>query len=461
MTDVQLVERPEVELHDLTATQAAAAIRAGEVSSGALVEALLRRIERSEPTLQAFVTVDAEGARAAAFAADTTLRRQGTPVGPLHGVPFAAKDIYNTAGLRTTAGFPPLADNVPGGDAETIVRLKEAGAVLIGKTVTTQFASADPPPTTNPWRADRTPGGSSSGSAAAVAARLVPFALGTQTGGSILRPAAYNGIVGLKPTYGRVSRRGIVPLAWSLDHAGPLTRSVEDAALVLGVLAGHDPADPHSLAAEVPDYLAALGVPLRRPRLALLAEFVQRAEPDVRAHVESVAARLAAAGADIVSRRLPSAYDLFQEVHRLTMQTEAATVHLAWIARNPDDYSPKIRAQAMAGQLVPAWAHLHAQRLRRLLSAEVAAALDGLDGFLAPSVSNLPPTPETTGDPSFQSPWSLLGLPAITLPSGVSDDGLPFGVQVIGKRLDESTVFRAASWIEDILGFDQHPPERA
>ena len=225
--------------------------------------------------MRAFVTVDADGRPAGR----PRRRRGARPVGragPLHGVPFAAKDIYNAAGVRTTAGFPPLAENVPDADAFTVARLKAAGAVLIGKTVTTQFASADPSPTRNPWRPNRTPGGSSSGSGAGVAARLVPMALGTQTGGSILRPAAYNGVVGLKPTYGRVSRGGIVPLAWSLDHAGPIVRSVEDAALVLQVLAGHDPDDPRSLAADVPDYRAALAGEIRPPRLGVLTAFLER-----------------------------------------------------------------------------------------------------------------------------------------------------------------------------------------
>src|SRR5262245_30861250 len=233
-------------LHDLTAAEAARLIRGREISSVELVEALLARIERLDSGLRSFVTVDAQGARSAAKAADAALQ-SGRGTGPLHGVPFAAKDIYDADGLPTTAGYAPLATNVAKADAFAVARMKAAGAVLIGKTVTTQFASGDPSPTRNPWRADRTPGGSSSGSGAAVAARLVPIALGTQTGGSILRPAAYNGVVGLKPTYGRVSRRGVVPLSWTLDHAGPIVRTVEDAALALGVLAGHDPLDPRSL----------------------------------------------------------------------------------------------------------------------------------------------------------------------------------------------------------------------
>src|SRR5829696_2361833 len=262
-------------LHDLSVAEAARRIRQRDLSPVELVDALLDRIERSQPTLKALVTVDADGARAAAKAAEAAIGR-GEDGGPLHGVPFAAKDIYDAAGLPTTAGYGPLANSVAKSDSFTVARLKAAGAILVGKAVTTQFASSDPSPTVNPWRADRTPAGSSSGSGAGVAARLVPIALGTQTGGSILRPAAYNGVVGLKPTYGRVSRQGIVPLSWTLDHAGPIVRSVEDAALVLGVIAGHDPRDPQSLDAEVHDYQAALARPLTAPRLGLLVDFLDR-----------------------------------------------------------------------------------------------------------------------------------------------------------------------------------------
>jgi aspartyl-tRNA(Asn)/glutamyl-tRNA(Gln) amidotransferase subunit A len=309
--------------------------------------------------------------------------------------------------------------------------------------VTTQFAAGDPSPTRNPWRADRTPGGSSSGSGAAVAARLVPIALGTQTGGSILRPAAYNGVIGFKPTYGRVSRRGIVPLAWTLDHAGPLVRSVEDAALVLGVLAGHDPLDPRSLQAG-PFRPGAARPALRQPRLGLLTDFV---------------ARLRESGATVTEIRLRSSFDLYLAAHRLTMQAEAATVHAAWIARERDLYSPRIRGEAMVGALLPGWAYLQAQRIRRRLAAETGELAADLDAFVLPTASNLVPGPETTGDPSFQAPWSLLGWPSISLPSGVSADGLPFAVQFVARRLDEVTLLRAARRVEEVLAYGGRPPD--
>ena len=445
-------------LHDLTAAEAARQIRSRQISPVDLVEALLTRIERSQPMLKAFVTVDYEGARAAARAAEAAVATGGE-LGPLHGVPFAAKDIFDAAGLPTTAGYRPLEGIPARSDSFTVARLKAAGAILVGKAVTTQFASSDPSPTVNPWRADRTPAGSSSGSGAGVAARLVPIALGTQTGGSILRPAAYNGVVGLKPTYGRVSRQGIVPLSWSLDHAGPIVRSVEDAALVLAVIAGHDPADPRSLAAEVPDYLPAVRSPLDRPRLGLLVDFLDRSEPLVSAQLQEVVAKAGAAGAIVREVRLTSPVDLYLAVHSITMQTEAAAVHAAWIARDSSAYSPRIKASAMLGQVVPAWAYLHAQRLRRRLTADTAALHADVDAFLLPTASNQPPGPETTGDASFQAPWSLLGLPSISLPSGVSDAGLPFATQLVGRHLDEPTLLRAATWLETVLAFDAQPPE--
>src|SRR5262245_14846512 len=442
-------------LHELTASEAASLVRRRKVSSLELVEALLARIERIEPALRSFVTVDADGARSAAKAADAPLQA-GQETGALHGVPFAAKDIYDAEGLPTTAGYPPLASHVARADAFTVARMKAAGAVLIGKTVTTQFAAGDPSPTRNPWRADRTPGGSSSGSAAAVAARLAPVARGTQTGGSILRPAAYNGVVGLKPTYGRVSRRGIVPLAWTLDHAGPIARSVEDAALVLGVLAGHDPLDPRSL--QEPPFRPARAA-RRQPRLGLLADFVDRAQADVRAHILDVVSRLRDAGAAVAEIRLHSSFDLYLAAHRLTLQVEAASVHAAWIARAREHYSPRIRGEAMIGQLLPAWVYLQAQRIRRRLAAETEELSAGVDAFVLPTASNLAPGPETTGDPSFQAPWSLLGWPSISLPSGVSSDGLPFAVQLVARRLDEATLLRVARRVEEVLAFDGRPPD--
>ncbi len=261
-------------LHELTAAHAARLIRQREVSPVELVEALLARANEIEPRVKAWVILDPERALASARAAEQ-LVVESVELPSLHGIPFGAKDIYDSAGLATAGGFRPYADRVPTSDAEPVARLKRAGAILLGKMVTTQFAYADPSVTRNPWADERTPGGSSSGSAAGVAARLVPIALGSQTAGSVLRPAAYNGIVGFKPTYGRISKRGVLPLAWSLDHVGLLSRSVEDCGLFLAAVSGHDPADPTSSNQPLP--ALDLETDPAPPRLGLVREAMQHA----------------------------------------------------------------------------------------------------------------------------------------------------------------------------------------
>src|SRR2546426_10924236 len=256
---------------ELGVRAAAAAVRSGEVTAAALVEACLDRIRAVDPAIKAWIHLDETGARAAARAADAAVR-PGATLGVLHGVPIGVKDIIDVAGLPTTAGARAFAHTRPARDATCVARLRAAGAIVLGKTHTTQFAYRDPAPTTNAWNPAHTPGGSSSGSAAAVAAREVPVALGSQTVGSILRPAAYNGVVGLKGTNGLVPLDGVVPLGYSLDHIGPLARSVEDCALVLGVMAGRPLTPP----------------PIQAPRLAVARELFERAEPELRKHLEGV-----------------------------------------------------------------------------------------------------------------------------------------------------------------------------
>ncbi|MFN8525000.1 MAG: amidase [Chloroflexota bacterium] len=443
-------------LHELGVIDAAAALRGGQISSVELTRALLDRIGQLEPSLKAWVTLDEQGALARAAAADAR-RALGGNLPPLLGVPYGLKDIYLTQTMPTTAGFGPLADWVAGRNASCVDRLAAAGAVLVGKTVTTQFATADPPPTRNPWNASRTPGGSSSGSAAAVAARMVPAAVGSQTGGSILRPAGYCGVVGIKPSYGLVSRRDVLPLAWTLDHPGPMARSVADAALMLEVMAGYDPGDPASRAAPVPALAAAAARP-RKPRLGLLTDVMERSQPDVRAHIQSAATKLISAGALVEETTLPRPFDVFFAVHRLTMQSEAAAVHLFGIAEQRDHYSPRIRSEAMVGQLVPAPIYLHSQRVRRQLVAAMDDLFAQYDALLLPTASNVAPDPDTTGDMSFQALASLMGTPAISLPSGLNADGLPFATQLIAGRFEEARLIGAAAWCEQALAFRAAPP---
>jgi Asp-tRNA(Asn)/Glu-tRNA(Gln) amidotransferase A subunit family amidase len=442
------------ELHELGAADSAAAIARGETSAAELVAALIERIDRTDGELRAWVVVDRERALAEAKRRDDLPKDRR---GPLHGVPVGVKDIFDVAGLPTRAGFVPFADRIAAEDCTAVARLRAAGAVILGKTVTTQFAYVDPPPTRNPWNADRTPGGSSSGSGASVAARQVPAALGSQTGGSVLRPAAYNGVVGLKPTYGRVSRSGILPLAWSIDHPGTLTRSVADAALVLRTIAGHDPRDPSSSRAPVPDYVAASrsGVP---PRLLVLDDFLERAQPDAAHRFDDAIERLRAAGATVDHGRFPSGAAALIGVHAVVMQAEAAAVHRRLIAQHRDAYAPRIRAFVETGALVPAVDYLDAQRLRRRLRREAAELLASCDCLALPTASGPAPAPDTTGDPSFQGPFSLLGLPAVSLPSGLSADGLPLGLQLVGPAFGEAPLLAAAAWAERTLGPMPGPP---
>jgi aspartyl-tRNA(Asn)/glutamyl-tRNA(Gln) amidotransferase subunit A len=447
----------ETSLHELTSTEAARAIRAREVSPTELMQALLERAQRVDPLVQAWATLDAERALAGARAAEDALV-SGVDLGPLHGVPFGAKDIFDSAGLVTAAGFAPYSSRMPSRDAEPVARLESAGAVLAGKMVTTQFAHADPSRTRNPWHLDHTPGGSSSGSAAGVAARMVPVAFGSQTAGSVLRPAAYNGVVGFKPTYGRISKRGVLPLAWSLDHVGVLARSVADCGLVLSAVAGYDAADPHSDAGQPPFAWDAVA-PARAPRLGLVREALQHATRRLRDHTLGVAARFEAAGARIEEVSFGEPLELILAVHHVTMQTEVAGVHWQLIEQYPGAHQPRLRAYVEVGRLLPGVAYIHAQRLRRRIRHAVARSLADLDALLLPTAIDVAPGRETTGDPSLQAPFSLVGFPSLSLPSGVSQpEGLPLAVQLAALPWHEASLLTTATWCEAQLDPMPAPP---
>jgi aspartyl-tRNA(Asn)/glutamyl-tRNA(Gln) amidotransferase subunit A len=443
-------------LHELTAAQAARLIRSREVSPVELVETLLARAAQLDPQVQAWVSLDAERALAAARAAEQ-LATLDAELPAWHGVPFGAKNIFDSAGLATSAGFRPYANRVPTIDAEPVARLKRAGAILLGKMVTTQFAHADPSPTRNPWSAEHTPGGSSSGSAAGVAAGFVPIALGSQTAGSVLRPAAYNGVVGFKPSYGRVSKRGVFPLAWTLDHVGLLSRSVEDCALFLAATAGHDPTDPASANQPLPALDLATEPP--PPRLGLVREALQHASPRMRQHVAERAAQFEAAGARVEEVSLGEPLDLILAVHHVIMQTEAATAHWQLLEQYPGSHQPRLRAYVEVGRLLPGVAYLHAQRLRRRIRAAMARSIAGVDALLLPTAGDVAPTRETTGDPSLQAPFSLTGFPSLSLPSGVSEsDGLPMAIQLVSGAWQETHLLAVGRWCEAQLPRMPAPP---
>jgi aspartyl-tRNA(Asn)/glutamyl-tRNA(Gln) amidotransferase subunit A len=432
----------------LTASDALRAIRRGELGVAEYVQALLDLIEEVEPAIGAWELVDEAGAIDLARTRDNQPNRAaGLALG---GLPVALKDIYFTRGMTTTAGFGAWSSHVPDHDATTVERLRAAGAIILGKTVTTQFAFADPPRTRNPWNPDRTPGGSSSGSAAAVAARLVPVALGSQTAGSILRPAAYCGVLGLKPTYGLISRYGIAPLAWSLDHPGPIARSVEDLALLLQVLAGPDARDPATANSRVADYPAAVRSPRETPTIGVVDDFFETADPAVAESVTGSIEPLAKAGARLRHVRLPIDLPTVVAAQQTIMQVEAAEVHASLHQQHAEDYAPRMRALIETGALVPATLYLRAQRLRHQFRRSMDAIFQDVDCLALPTASNVAPTRETTGDRRFQAPWSLLGVPAVTLPCGLVD-GLPVGLQLVASYWQEAHLLAIAAWIERIL----------
>lgn len=450
---------PDRPLHLLGAGEIVAGIRAGRFTATDVVRACLDRVDALEPALEAWVAVDRAGAVEQAAALDAEART-GRLRGPLHGVPVGIKDIFHVAGLKTTAGARGFADVVPAEDAAAVARLRAAGAVVLGKCQTTEFAFRDPAPTRNPWHPERTPGGSSAGSAAAVAARMVPVALGSQTIGSTLRPAAYCGLVGLKPTYGRVSRRGVLPLAWSLDHVGILARSVADAAVVLAVLAGYDPADPGSAAVGAPALAGVLaGPPADPPRLALVeGPFLERAVPEMQARLGAVGERLRARGATVVPVSLPPLVDDLLAAVTVVVRAEAAAFHADLHRRHAEAYRPGIRAAVEVGQCVPAALYVLAQRLRRQAREELGQLLAAFDGLLLPAASGPAPGRATTGDPTFNAPWSGIGVPQIALPAGLASEGLPLGIQLVGAPFAEARLLHAACWVEAVLGFSAVPP---
>jgi Asp-tRNA(Asn)/Glu-tRNA(Gln) amidotransferase A subunit family amidase len=434
-------------MHEMGAAEAARRIRAGSLSPSNLLAACLRRTDAVEPTVAAWVRLDRDAAARVAVQRDIEAR-EGRLMGPLHGVPIALKDIFDAAGVPTTAGAPAWAARTPTLDAPSVARLRGAGAVPMGKLATTPFAYLDPSATRNPWNSAHTPGGSSSGPAAAVAARMVPLALGSQTVGSVLRPAAYCGVVGFKPTHGRVSTAGVLELAGSLDHVGILARAVEDCALALAVLADAAPAPD--------DYIGAAAEP-PPPRIGVLASYLARATPAMGKHLEAVARGLEAAGARLVDAPLPAAFAAVDEVGAVVLRAEAAAAHAPLFAAHAAEYPPKIAELIELGLAVSASQYLAAQATRRRVRGEVGALTARYDAVLLPTIGA--PAPHglgSTGDPSFCSPWSFLGMPAITLPSGV-EGGLPLAVQLVGAPWSEARLLAAAAWCERVIGFTAGP----
>jgi len=422
-----------------------------------ILEDCLRQIDRYEPHVRAWVLLDRDGARAEAERLTRELR-QGNYRGPLHGIPIGIKDIFDVFDWPTAAGSRLWKQSVARQDATVVRRLREAGAVFIGKTVTTQYASFDPPPTRNPWHPGRTPGGSSSGSAAALACGMCLGALGSQTGGSITRPASYCGVAGCKPTHARVSCHGVVPLAPSMDHPGPMATCVRDLAILLQVIAGPDPLDPACADHLVPDYVAALRHS-SAPRLGRLrALFEEKADPETRRMTDSVVGKLKSGGATVVDVALPAGFGEVLARHRVVMAVEAAMFHESRLRQHPEDYDPRIRSLLEEGLACPALEYARCKEHQRRLRETMLPCFEGIDGLIVPATTGPAPDASTTGDPAFNSPWSYTGLPAVSFVSGWSEGGLPLAVQVIGRPWGEAEALAAAEWCESRLAVERRIP---
>ena len=443
---------------NLTAVEAAKQIKSRDLSPVELVESLLSQYDSLEPSLNAWVYLDREALLADAQQKQEELEK-GVNVGPLHGVPIGLKDIYYTAGIPTTACSKVYEGFVPEYDATTVTLLKNAGAIMMGKTVTTEFACMDPSPTKNPWNPAHTPGGSSSGSAVAVATRMCPAALGSQTVGSVLRPASYNGVVGFKPTFGRVSRYGVIPVSWSLDHVGWMARSVEDAALLMQVMAVADPNEPITVGLPADDFMAGLASH-SAPRIGLIRRFFyDNSDEETRKHTDGIVDQLSRAGATIEEIPLPNSIDTAMEDQRTIMAVEGAAFHQPMYERQSQDYQPKLREMLRQGLATDGQTYSRALERRQQFTAEMQALAGKADVLLTPSTPT-PALPDitNTGNTMFQGPWTSCGLPVITIPSGLAASGLPFGIQLASAPFSDPKLLAAARWCENVLGVELSPP---
>ncbi len=443
---------------DLTVTEAASKIAAGDLVVEHLVKSCLERIDALEGEIKAWALIDREGAMEAAYRLDHELR-QGRRRGPLHGIPVGIKDNIYTAGLRTQTGSPIWSDFVPSYDATPVARLKEAGAIILGKTHTTEFAYLAPAPTRNPWNHDHTPGGSSSGSGAGVAAGMCLVALGTQTGGSVLRPAAYNGVVGFKPNYGRISTYGVVPQSWTLDHVGILAHSVEDAVLIFQAIAGHDPKDCHSLDALVPDCISNLEHP-RTPRLGIVKQyFFDHADKEMCEHTESVVDCLRQAGAQVHEIKLPSNFADAMKDRPLIMAVEAAAYHQEMFTNHKNKYGVQIRKLIEKGLKTTAIEYANQLQVRTHLNHDMATLFTNMNVLVTPGAPSAAPYGlSSTGNPVMQAPWTYIGVPTISLPTGLNKDKLPLAIQLVGPYLAEAHLLATAKWCERVLNVYLRPP---
>ena len=458
----------------LTIVEASKLLKRRQLSPVELTQAFLRRIEELDSRLVAFTKVLPDQAMAEAKAAEEAILK-GDYAGPLHGIPIALKDLYWTKGVPTTANSRILQDWAPSEDGTVVERLKEAGSVMLGKLNMSEFATLSPddtslfPPTRNPWDLNRVPGGSSSGSGAGVAAGMFMGSLGSDTGGSIRGPATLCGIVGLKPTYGRVSRHGVVPLSWTMDHCGPMTWTVEDTAIMLQAIAGYDPRDATSSREPVPDYVAALDGGVKDVRIGVPRGYIEslsgEMDPEVMPIVDNALGLLEGMGARVVDITIPF-IDYVRPTGAAIWLSEGYAYHRRNLISRPEDYGRVARTLFRMGGLFSAGDYVQAQRMRSRIKREVEEIHGQVDLMVSPTF----PAPAATfegSDPlarisrgiNFTSLFNLTGEPSISIPAGFSSAGLPVGMQISGRAFDEPTVLRVAHAYEQQAGwFEKRPP---
>jgi len=458
------------ELAFLSLAEAADLIKSGELSPVELTQAMLERIAALDPQVHAYVTVFAEEALAAAQEAEAQIQA-GNYKGPLHGIPLAVKDIYEAG--RTTGGSKLRTDYTAEQDCTTVAKLKDAGGLLLGKLATYEFAAGLPTlsshfqPARNPWNLEYDPGGSSSGSGAALAAGLIFGAMGSDTGGSIRWPAFCCGIVGMKATYGRVSRVGVFPLSWNLDHTGPMTRTVRDNALMLQACAGYDPLDPASANIPVPDFSQKLGHDITGLRLGIPRTLFQdNCGEEILGAFDAAVAQMETLGAEIVEVDSITHAELQATFWPLAC-ADAAAYHLADMQTQAQDYNPDLRLMLALGNLVRGTSYLQGQRVREQIRAHMLRQLETVDVFMLPAAGVMPAPirSESPGlylmapDFAIYTPlFNLTGFPALALPCGVSSAGLPIGFQLAGRPFDETTVFQVGHAYEQAAGWHERHP---
>jgi aspartyl-tRNA(Asn)/glutamyl-tRNA(Gln) amidotransferase subunit A len=450
---------------------AAVLIRARKLSPLDYTHALLERISRLDSRYHAFIRLTGDLALGAAREAEKEIAG-GHWRGPLHGIPCGLKDIIDCAGLPTTAHSKVLVDNVARADAPVTARLKSAGAIMMGKLATHEFAIGGPsfdlpwPPAVNPWGGNHFPGGSSSGSGVALATGMLPAALGTDTGGSVRNPASMCGITGMKPTYGRVSRRGVLPLAYSLDHVGPMTRTVRDNALLLQVIAGHDPEDPGSADVPVPDYSTDLERGVKGLKLGLVRHFYaedMQAHPAQAQAIDQAAEVLRGLGAEVREIRLAPLED-YATCTRIIIRCEAFAIHRRWLAERPGDYGALARQRILDGAAVSAAQYSDALRLRGRLTRLTLEVLAGVDAAL--TASSMDPTCRIDDAEACarlyprqaRQPFNITGQPAMAIPAGFTQDGLPLSLQLIGHPWQEAMLYRIARAYERATAWTERHP---